>query len=126
MRILKTNNGFVVLLFIYLIIAQSCKVYQNSTASLEHVVNTTDDRFKKIKTNKGKVYHLRRVEIRDGKLYGSKHKIGEMLPQDFIIEDIVSIRAQHKSASTGATIVIIIVAGGAVAFGVFLLTFDLN
>ena len=121
-----TKNAFVVLLFIYLIIAQSCKVYQNSTTSLEHVVSTTDDRFKKIKTNKGKVYHLRRIEIRDGKLYGSKQKTGEMLPQDFIIEDIISIRAQHKSASIGATIIVGTGIGIALAFSIFLITFDLN
>ncbi len=109
-----------------MLVGETTPTRGNSTTSLEHVVSTTDDRFKKIKTNKGKVYHLRRIEIRDGKLYGSKQKTGEMLPQDFIIEDIISIRAQHKSASIGATIIVGTGIGIALAFSIFLITFDLN
>lgn len=126
MRLLKTKNALMVLLFNCLIIAQSCKVYQNNTTSLEHVVSTTDNRFKKIKTNNGKVYHLRRLEIREGKLYGSKHKLGEMLLQDFTTEDIISIRLQDKSASVGVTVIVFIGAGLAISLAIYLMTFRIS
>ncbi len=126
MRISITKYVFVVLLFIFSIMAQSCKVYQNSTTSLERIINTTDTRFKKIKTVKRKTYHLRRIEIRDGKLYGSKHKVGEMLLLNFMVEDIVSIRAQHKSASIGATVIVAVGAGLAIALAIYLMTFSIS
>ncbi len=121
-----TKNALIVLLFNCLIVVQSCKVYQNNTTSLERIISTNDIRFKKIKTIKGKTYHLRRIETKDGKLYGSKYKVGEMLLLEFMIEDIDSIRIQNKSASIGATIIVGTGIGIALVFSFFLITFDLN
>lgn len=126
MKISITQNALRVLFFNCLTIMQSCKVYNNSFTSLEQNTTTTDVRFKKIKTNKGKTYHLRRMETREGKFYGSKLKNGEMELQGFMVEDIVSIRIQNKSASIAATVLVSAGIGLGITFAVFLLNFDLN
>lgn len=109
-----------------IILFQSCKVYYKTSVPLNTAIYTSDKQMKKIKTLDGEVYKLRSIEKRNGRLYGKRTKSGITSYMNFTEQDIKSIKLQNKALSIGATIAIIIMAGGAVAFGVFLLTFDLN
>ena len=124
------NRKVIIRLISWLILVsfltQSCRVYHRKTVYLDDIVGMSDVKFKKIKTTNGVLYHLRRIEIRDGDLYGSKKKVGDLELVGFTEEDIISIRVVDKSTSIAISTMAVLGSGIAVAFAIYLITFDLS
>jgi len=117
-RSAKQIAGISVLLFIF----PGCRIYQHNTISINKAISTNDTRFKKLKTTNRKVYHLRRIELIDGQLYGSKKKDEEMKPLFISPEEVKSVRLLAKQPSVGGTIMLSLGVGVVIVFAILLLT----
>jgi len=78
---------------------QSCLIYKRPHVALEVATDSNDVQYKKVKTVAGNVFHMKRLEVRDGQVYGSYVYKGELKKLGFLAEDIRSIRLQNKQLS---------------------------
>lgn len=100
----------------FIMLFQSCQVYYHASVPLNIATETSGEQLKKIKTKDGEVYRLRRIEERNGRLYGQRTKGGITSYMSFTEEDIKSIQLQNVDLSQLGNVAIVIGTAGAVIF----------
>jgi len=98
------NCRIVIVLLSFLMLCQSCRVYNQDGVSLDDAVS--QERRVKIKNKDGSVLKYKRIESIEGVYYGLKKKKGELIKTPIDTELIKKVRLHNKALSIvyGATI----------------------
>jgi len=102
MKTLKKQIRTVSLLFVILIIIQSCTAYKIASVSLDHAAKTQNK--VRIKTNSNNTLKFKKVDFEDGKYYGIKKVNGDVVKIPLEEINLSSIQLKDKTSSTILTI----------------------
>lgn len=106
MRIRYFKSKLVCVSLVFVILLQSCAVYQKTPVSIENAV-TSNNKVLVITNNDTKL-KLKKIELIDGKYYGiSEDEDRKIIKTPLNESDIKTIRVLNKSASTWGTIGIV-------------------
>lgn len=106
MRLRYFKSKLVCVSLVFVILLQSCAVYQKTPVSIENAV-TSNNKVLVITNNDTKL-KLKKIELIDGKYYGiSEDEDRKIIKTPLNESDIKTIRVLNKSASTWGTIGIV-------------------
>lgn len=106
MSTIRTYIEHLVLIFITLILLQSCVVYQKNSVSLEAAV--LQELKSKVEMKTKETYKFQRIVFEDDHFYGIQDIKGEKIKRPLQANDLNKIRLQDKSKSTIATVATIL------------------
>lgn len=107
MSLTHFKSKFVCVFLVFVILLQSCAVYQKTPVSIEEAV-TTKNKVLIIKTDDTKL-KLKKIEQIDGVYYGIIDGDREAVKVPLNKSEIKTIRILDKSTSTLSTIVVVVV-----------------
>jgi len=107
MSLTHFKSKFVCVFLVFVILLQSCAVYQKTPVSIEEAV-TTKNKVLIIKTDDTKL-KLKKIEQIDGVYYGIIDGDREVVKVPLNKSEIKTIRILDKSTSTLSTIVVVVV-----------------
>ena len=102
MSTIRTHIEYLVLIFITLILLQSCVVYEKSSVSLEWAAQ--QERKAKVKTINNQTYKFKLIRFENDQFYGIQLENGEIIKTPLRSDTLNKIQLQNKSTSTIATI----------------------
>ncbi|MBP2283315.1 hypothetical protein H4V97_001633 [Flavobacterium sp. CG_23.5] len=100
------KSKIVCVLLIFVLLMQSCAIYQKTSVSLDDAV--ASNRKVLITKTDGAKLKLKRVELTDGKYYGIVKVDGKTEKIILVENDIRTIRILNKSATTIGTVGIVL------------------
>ena len=101
MSTIRTYIEHLVLIFITLILLQSCVVYEKSSVSLEWAAQ--QERKAKVKTINNQTYKFKLIRFENDQFYGLQKVNGEIIQTPLEADKLNKIQLQNKSTSTTAT-----------------------
>ena len=97
-------------IFFILFVFQSCRVYHNTTVSMERVAEAPEWQWIKVKMKNGEVHHFRSIYEQNGHLFGCSTK-----KRDYVLfatrETLESIQLQNKDLSLVGNSLIVVGVG---------------
>ena len=113
MKRLRKQIEPVVLFFSFLILLQSCVVYQGKDVTLEQAAQ--EESKVKVKTKSSKIYNFRHIGFEDGTFFGVQKKGKELIKVPLEINELSQVRLHNKPLSAVLSICIPVILVGSFA-----------